>query len=144
MEVRTVGIAVATWLSLCFVAGAIAGGKGRSAAGFFFLSLLLSPLVGILAALIADPDTARVEAERVQGGTQKRCPFCAELIRTEAIVCRFCGRDMPNAADPPQSESCAAASPQENDSVVTWIIWIVLLLMAAGLYLAVTIGTRWE
>jgi len=30
-------------------------------------------------------------------GDSRKCPFCAELIKREAVVCRFCGRDVPVA-----------------------------------------------
>lgn len=34
----------------------------------------------------------------------KQCPFCAERIKAAAVICRFCGRDLP-AADAPAKKS---------------------------------------
>jgi hypothetical protein len=73
---------IPVWLAFCGVAAYIASKKGRSGTGVFFLALLLSPLVGIIVALVMNPDPA------AQG--KKKCPACAEYVQPEAKICRFC------------------------------------------------------
>jgi HEAT repeat protein len=76
------------------VSSAIASQKGRSAPGFFVLGVLLGP-IGTACALIVSKDESVVQAELLLAGTLTRCPFCAELVQSKALVCRSCGRDLP-------------------------------------------------
>ena len=81
------------WVALSLVAAVIAAKKGRSGIGFFALALFLSPLVGILAAAVARTG----EEGLVARGEVKKCPYCAEFIKVEASVCRFCQREQVSA-----------------------------------------------
>jgi hypothetical protein len=90
------------WFAFSIMAGVVAGNKGRSGIGFFFLSALLSPLIGLVAAWIAKP-SATIEMEKAQYGQSsefKRCPVCAETVRIAAIKCRYCGAEFEQKATP--------------------------------------------
>jgi hypothetical protein len=78
------------WFLLAGLVGYAASKKGRSEIAYFLLSLLLSPLVGFLILLVAGDD----EEGTLQRGELKKCPYCAELIKIEAIKCKHCGADL--------------------------------------------------
>jgi hypothetical protein len=75
------------WVALCYLVSAIAFLRGWSDVTFFALSMFLSPLVGLVAALALP---SRVEANLVKQGTLVHCPHCHGLIRAEATICKHC------------------------------------------------------
>lgn len=114
------------WLSLNGLVGYAIGKSKNDVSSGVMLSLLLGP-IGWLIALASK-------------GNVRKCPFCAEEVKLDAVVCRYCHRDLPKA-------SSAAASPQRNPNEIQlqpitrrakigWTIALVsFVLFCAGLIL---------
>jgi ABC-type molybdate transport system permease subunit len=83
------------WLVLAFVLASAARRIGRSYNSFLLLGIILSPLIGFLILFIVGEDKEVLEQRNISAGIIKKCPFCANGIKYEAIVCQFCGRDLP-------------------------------------------------
>ena len=72
--------------------------KGGTFFGGFLLAVLVSPLLGALIVALSKTHTASLEKRALKTGASKKCPFCAELVKPEAKVCRFCNREIPAEA----------------------------------------------
>lgn len=81
------------WLMAAVVCSIIASTKGRSAFGFFIYGFLLAP-IAFIHVIFASPGHRHAEKQALSDGGRK-CPRCAEIIKQEALVCRFCGLDIP-------------------------------------------------
>jgi CDP-diglyceride synthetase len=86
------------WVIFSVLVGAYASSK-KTWGGFFgglFISLLFSPIIGFIVVTVSSPS----EAGLARSG-QKKCPYCAEWVKGEAIVCKHCGKDLSDAKKGP-------------------------------------------
>lgn len=82
-------------LAMCGIGAAIvASNKGRSGFGWLLIGFLLGP-IGFILSLVVSKNTAVLEESAVLSGESRKCPYCAELVKTEAKICKHCGKDLP-------------------------------------------------
>jgi hypothetical protein len=118
------------WIMLAIIVGVGASTRGRDGGGWFFLAILISPLLaGLL--LLALP---RFERTKILRGLRK-CPFCAETVKLEAKVCKHCRSQLPMLIIKVESKEARAArlKVQDRQAIFGAVIAVLAIL---GLFAA--------
>jgi hypothetical protein len=96
----------AGWIGALIVAavcgaiiGAIAQARGREFGDWFIYGFLVAP-IALIHVLAAGRSTAGL----------RKCPACAEMVKAEATICRYCHQPLPAAIEPPMWPSPDQAS----------------------------------
>jgi len=86
------GFIIICWIVMGVLCALIALAKRRSGLGWFLLGCLFGPLALLFAAAMSAAPRGQSCLPALPADPQKTCPYCAETVKIQAVVCKHCGQ----------------------------------------------------
>lgn len=104
-------VAVELYLLGSLLPAVVAHRKGRDFIAWWIYGVCLW-IIAVPHAFLLTPNQETLDQRRADQGWRK-CPACAEMVRREALICRYCGRDLPPLPQPAPMGSATGPSRWE-------------------------------
>ena len=119
----------------------IAQSKGYAFGKWWVYGFLIF-IVAIIHACVLKPknissgtsESGNIDTTTAEG--TKKCPFCAETIKTEAKICRFCSKELEQGTETIQLETKNNVSKTKGIAAIILIIAVIvigIIMIKAGL-----------
>ena len=121
---------IIAWIACSVAVAVLAERKGRSFELFLNVALVLSPVVGLIAVLVAKP----TQKALLDMGRARRCRHCDHLMAADVQVCPVCRGRQPKGRIKTDRE------------VTTWVMlggWAGTVLLGFGLLTLIGLGVEW-
>lgn len=81
------------WVAMAMLVAFLASQKGRTTHLWFLYGLFIWP-IALVHVVFTSQNAAAAEARTLAAGDQRKCPACAELVKREAVICRYCRTEL--------------------------------------------------
>lgn len=112
--------------------------------GFGFYCVIIGAVLMVSSAvanIVVQRSNNIGHSENVKKSDTRKCPFCAETIKADAVLCRFCGsrlEPLPDSA--PAQESSAETHSAAPRSGGRRALTVILIIISAVIFVISTIG----
>jgi len=117
---------VITWIILGFVTAELAKSQNRSFGTWLVYGFICFP-VAIICLAISKPSDETL----LSSGNYRKCPQCAEMVKIDAKICRYCGNELPEIV---HEEKVIGDNDRSDDNL--GILKILSIVIGGGVSIA--------